>query len=141
MASNRSQCVLLFGGKQSLQYEMQDLIDAGEDMWHAYNLIRNGDDVTATTFRKVQKDSGGTSAGASERIKIKLTIKVEEVDFDAEGMHSSRFFSHSDCCLNIKPTMCVCAEICSVTMIGCKWLACLFGRTANTAAWQEHDRE
>ena len=54
-------------------------------MWHAYNLIREGDTVTATTFRKVQKDSGGTSAVASERIKIKLTIKVEEVDFDAEG--------------------------------------------------------
>ncbi|KAL3136892.1 hypothetical protein ABBQ32_006501 [Trebouxia sp. C0010 RCD-2024] len=59
--------------------------EEGEDMWHAYNLIREGDAVTATTFRKVQKDSGGTSAVASERIKIKLTIKVEEVDFDAEG--------------------------------------------------------
>lgn len=58
----------------------------GEDMWHAFNLIREGDAVTATTFRKVQKDSGGTSAVASERIKIKLTIKVEEVDFDAEGL-------------------------------------------------------
>ena len=54
-------------------------------MWHAYNLIREGDAVTATTFRKVQKDSGGTSAMASERVKIKLTIKVEGVDFDAEG--------------------------------------------------------
>ena len=54
-------------------------------MWHAYNLIREGDAVTATTFRKVQKDSGGTSAMASERVKIKLTIKVEDVDFDAEG--------------------------------------------------------
>lgn len=58
----------------------------GEDMWHAFNLIREGDAVTATTFRKIQKDSGGTSAVASERIKIKLTIKVEEVDFDAEGL-------------------------------------------------------
>ncbi len=55
-------------------------------MWHAYNLIREGDAVTATTFRKIQKDSGGTAAVASERVKIKLTIKVEEVDFDAEGM-------------------------------------------------------
>ena len=60
----------------------------GEDMWHAYNLIREGDAVTATTFRKVQKESGGTSAGASERVKIKLTIKVEDVDFDAEGLFS-----------------------------------------------------
>ena len=60
-------------------------------MWHAYNLIREGDTVTATTFRKVQKDSGGTSAGASERIKIKLEIKVEEVDFDAEGVFLSPY--------------------------------------------------
>ena len=59
---------------------------SGEDMWHAYNLIREGDAVTATTFRKVQKDSGGTSAGASERIKIKITVRVEDVDFDAEGV-------------------------------------------------------
>ena len=64
---------------------MEVISCAGEDMWHAYNLIREGDAVTATTFRKVQKDSGGTSAVASERIKIKLTIRVEEVDFDAEG--------------------------------------------------------
>ena len=60
-------------------------------MWHAYNLIREGDTVTATTFRKVQKDSAGTSAAASERIKIKLEIKVEEVDFDAEGASLSLF--------------------------------------------------
>lgn len=30
-----------------------------EDMWHAYNLIREGDRVTATTFRKITKDTGG----------------------------------------------------------------------------------
>lgn len=70
--------------------ELKSCCAAGEDMWHAYNLIREGDAVTATTFRKVQKDSGGTSAVASERIKIKLTIKVEEVDFDAEGAVPSR---------------------------------------------------
>lgn len=70
-------------------------------MWHAYNLIREGDAVTATTFRKVQKDSGGTSAVASERIKIKLTIKVEEVDFDAEG---------ATCFENMKPRDPHCAQ-------------------------------
>lgn len=54
-----------------------------EDMWHAYNLIREGDHVTATTFRKVAKDSG---VGAdSERVKLKLTVEVEGVEFDAEG--------------------------------------------------------
>ncbi len=27
---------------------------AAEDVWHVYNLTREGDHVTATTFRKVQ---------------------------------------------------------------------------------------
>lgn len=56
---------------------------AAEDMWHVYNLIREGDHVTATTFRKVAKDHGtGTE---SEKIKLKLTVQVESIDFDAEG--------------------------------------------------------
>lgn len=61
---------------------------AEEDMWHVYNLIREGDRVTATTFRKINKDSG---VGAdSERVKIKLTVEVEGVDFDAEGNNSGK---------------------------------------------------
>jgi protein pelota len=52
-------------------------------MWHAYNLIREGDEVEATTFRKVAKDTG--TGAESERVKIKLRIKVEAVDFDPEG--------------------------------------------------------
>lgn len=54
-----------------------------EDMWHAYNLIRVGDHITATTFRKVQRDSG---VGAeSEKVKLTLKIAVEDVDFDPQG--------------------------------------------------------
>lgn len=56
---------------------------AAEDMWHIYNLIREGDNVTATTFRKVAKDTG--TGAESERIKIKITIQVEAVEFDPEG--------------------------------------------------------
>lgn len=55
----------------------------GEDLWHAYNLIREGDAVTATTFRKVQKDTGAGSE--SERVKLKITVRVEAVDFDPDG--------------------------------------------------------
>lgn len=56
---------------------------AGEDLWHAYNLVLEGDRVEATTFRKVQKD-GGTGA-ESERVKLKLMVRVEGVEYDAEG--------------------------------------------------------
>ena len=29
-----------------------------EDMWHIFNLIAKGDHVTATSFRKVQRETG-----------------------------------------------------------------------------------
>eukprot|EP00798_Chlamydomonas_sp_ICE-L_P020736 gene20736-27552_t len=49
-----------------------------EDMWNIFNLIREGDRVTASTFRKVSRDSGtGTD---SERVKVKLQIKNIEYD-------------------------------------------------------------
>lgn len=55
-----------------------------EDLWHAFNLIRVGDHITATTFRKIQRDSG---VGAeSEKIKLTLSIAVEDVDFDPQGV-------------------------------------------------------
>nr|XP_010927615.1 protein PELOTA 1 isoform X4 [Elaeis guineensis] len=55
-----------------------------DDMWHAYNLICVGDSVLAVTIRKVlrEKASGGRDA---ERVKLKLEIKVESVDYDKEG--------------------------------------------------------
>ena len=56
---------------------------AGEDLWHTYNIIRQGDLVTATTFRKVSRDSGAGTQ--SEKIRIKLTVQVESVEYDAEG--------------------------------------------------------
>ena len=60
---------------------------AGEDLWHCYNLIRDGDHVTATTFRKVARDSGAGSE--SEKVRLRLTIAVEGVDFDPEGAYGA----------------------------------------------------
>ena len=45
--------------------------------------MREGDRVEATTFRKVQRDSG--VGGDSERVKLRLQIVVEQVEYDAEG--------------------------------------------------------
>ncbi len=52
-------------------------------MWHVYNLVRVGDIVTSTTFRKVQRTSGAGSE--SERVRIKLSVAVESIDFDPGG--------------------------------------------------------
>eukprot|EP01023_Acetabularia_acetabulum_P063481 TRINITY_DN7977_c0_g1_i1.p1 TRINITY_DN7977_c0_g1~~TRINITY_DN7977_c0_g1_i1.p1 ORF type:complete len:382 (-),score=71.96 TRINITY_DN7977_c0_g1_i1:157-1302(-) len=62
---------------------IQLIAEENEDMWHAYNLIRAGDNITANTFRKISRDTGAGSS--SEKIKLKLTLKIEDVDFDPEG--------------------------------------------------------
>ncbi len=71
-------------------------------MWHVYNLIREGDRVTATTFRKIARDSGAGSE--SERVRIKLTVQVEGVDFDPEGALSAVKFCSSRDALKITST-------------------------------------
>ncbi|KAH9782810.1 protein PELOTA 1 [Citrus sinensis] len=55
-----------------------------DDLWFAYNLVNAGDSVLAVTVRKVvrQTKSGGKDA---ERVKLKLEIKVEALDYDKEG--------------------------------------------------------
>ncbi|CAH1998231.1 unnamed protein product [Acanthoscelides obtectus] len=55
-----------------------------EDMWHAYNLISEGDSVRATTIRKVQTESS-TGSSTSNRIRTTLTISVENIDFDTQA--------------------------------------------------------
>ncbi|KAL1915550.1 uncharacterized protein VTP21DRAFT_6674 [Calcarisporiella thermophila] len=55
-----------------------------EDMWHVYNLISKGDQLRATTIRRVQSESS-TGSVNSQRIRLTLTISVEEIDFDAQS--------------------------------------------------------
>uniref|UniRef100_A0A1B6EGQ4 Protein pelota homolog n=1 Tax=Clastoptera arizonana TaxID=38151 RepID=A0A1B6EGQ4_9HEMI len=55
-----------------------------EDMWHAYNLITEGDSVRASTIRKVQNESA-TGSSTSSRVRTVLTIQVETIDFDTQA--------------------------------------------------------
>lgn len=58
--------------------------EESEDMWHAYNLISEGDSVRASTIRKVQNESS-TGSSTSSRIRTTLTIRVETIDFDTQA--------------------------------------------------------
>lgn len=55
-----------------------------EDMWHAYNLIAEGDKVRSTTVRKVQNETA-TGSSSSSRVRTTLTIAVENIDFDTQA--------------------------------------------------------
>lgn len=54
-----------------------------EDMWHTYNLITIGDEIRASTYRKVVSTSS-TGSTKSEKRKINLTLQVQETNFDPQ---------------------------------------------------------
>lgn len=52
-----------------------------EDMWHAYNLIRANDILSATTQRRVVTETLNGST-TSKKVLTRLTIRVTNLDFD-----------------------------------------------------------
>jgi protein pelota len=57
-----------------------------EDMWHLYNLVMRGDELRASTYRKVVSTSS-TGSTRSDKKKITLTLRVEATSFDpVEGV-------------------------------------------------------
>ena len=53
--------------------------------WHAYNLIRPADLLTASAIRRVTTESAATGATSSQRVHTNLTIRVKSLDFDPQA--------------------------------------------------------
>ncbi|ORY85375.1 hypothetical protein BCR35DRAFT_302850 [Leucosporidium creatinivorum] len=53
-----------------------------EDMWHAYNLIQEGDELRGSAVRRVTTESS-TGSTSSHRVHLKLTIIVSKVLYSA----------------------------------------------------------
>ena len=53
-------------------------------MWHVYNLISHGDSIRASTFRKITTE-GSTGSRQSTKIRLTLTLVVEDIDFDTQA--------------------------------------------------------
>ncbi|KAL3258950.1 hypothetical protein MRX96_016618 [Rhipicephalus microplus] len=58
--------------------------EEAEDMWHAYNLMSEGDSLKASTIRKVTTESATGSTG-SNRVRTTLVICIESIDFDTQA--------------------------------------------------------
>ncbi|CAI9091426.1 OLC1v1026460C2 [Oldenlandia corymbosa var. corymbosa] len=58
--------------------------EEADDLWIAYNLIAAGDSVLAVTVRKVLRETASGDRD-SERVKLKLEIVVETMEYDKEG--------------------------------------------------------
>ncbi|KAJ1894474.1 Translation factor pelota, partial [Kickxella alabastrina] len=55
-----------------------------EDMWHVYNLIQKGDQLQASTIRGIKSETT-TGSVSTDRIRLKLTISIEDVFFDVQA--------------------------------------------------------
>lgn len=53
-------------------------------MWHTYNLIQVGDQVRATTIRRVTNQSA-TGSTSSQKVRTTLTISIVKMDFDTQA--------------------------------------------------------
>lgn len=58
--------------------------EEADDLWHVYNLVAKGDRLSAVTVRKVQRESSSGERDV-ERVKLKLEIEVEAIDYDNVG--------------------------------------------------------
>ena len=53
--------------------------------WHAHNLIRPSDLLTASAIRRVTTESASTGSTSSHRVHLNLTIRVKSLDFDSRA--------------------------------------------------------
>ncbi|MEM4142437.1 MAG: mRNA surveillance protein pelota, partial [Thermoplasmata archaeon] len=52
-----------------------------DDLWLLSNFIEKGDIVIGNTFRKIEERSDQIRSKKEERIKIRVGIKVEDIEF------------------------------------------------------------
>ena len=67
-----------------LSGEVKLLPETVEDLWHTYNLLILGDEISAAAIRKVSKESS-TGSVDSQRVRVTLRVRLQSIDFDPEG--------------------------------------------------------
>ena len=66
-------------GEGTIQLEAEE----PDDMYHLYNLVIAGDEVEGSTVRNVTRETK-TGSVEKSRLRMRLTIKVERVEYDSE---------------------------------------------------------
>ncbi len=61
--------------------EIKVQVDSLDDLWHLYNIISEGDMVSAVTFRREETRSDKIRAERGTKKKMRLGIRVEKLDF------------------------------------------------------------
>ena len=61
-------------------------IETDEDLWHLYNVIEEGDLVTASTTRREEKAADKLRAERAEKKRMTLGIRIEKIEFSEDDL-------------------------------------------------------
>ncbi len=61
-------------------------IETDEDLWHLYNVVEEGDLVTASTTRREEKAADKLRAERAEKKRMTLGIRVEKIEFSEDDL-------------------------------------------------------
>ena len=65
---------------------IQVMLEADEDVWHLFNVLSEGDLVTASTTRREEKAADKLRAERSEKKRMTLGIRVEKLEFSEDDI-------------------------------------------------------
>ncbi len=63
--------------------EIKIRVENADDLWHLHNLVREGDMVRASTYRREDVKTDKVRPERGEKVRVTLTIRVEGVEFQA----------------------------------------------------------
>src|SRR6266545_498007 len=63
--------------------EIKIRVENADDLWHLHNLVRDGDLVRASTYRREDVKTDKVRPERGEKVRVTLTIRVEGVEFQA----------------------------------------------------------
>jgi protein pelota len=61
--------------------EIKLMVEVSDDLWHLYNIVRPGDLVFASTYRRDEAKSDKIRAERTEKKRMTLGIRVEKMEF------------------------------------------------------------
>ncbi len=61
-------------------------VETDEDLWHLYNIIEEGDLVTASTTRREEKSADKLRAEKMEKKRMTLGIRIQKIEFSEEDL-------------------------------------------------------
>mgnify|MGYP000971010967 CR=1 FL=1 len=73
--------VMRIVGRDASTNSIKVMPETDEDLWHLYNVVEEGDVVTASTARREEKAADKLRAERGERKRMTLGVRVEKIEF------------------------------------------------------------